>query len=133
MGRVVLKGFKVKEIKVVNNQDLPIQMEIENKYNYNMRPISDTKCVGEFQVTVENKQNPEVFSIHAVCVGVFDHEAGRNNQELHLESMAEFYPFVKSFIWTLTTNMGIAPIMLPPINFDNISIVNFKIPPKNNM
>lgn len=130
MERTTMKTFTVTDIKVTNKKAAAEKIALENKYNYNMRGINETVCKGEFQVTVTDKNDPESFSVHAVCVAIFEHAKEKTNTELHIESMAEMFPYVRSFIITMTANMGIMPINIPPIDFGNISIVNVQFPPK---
>lgn len=130
MDRTTLKHFTVKEISATNKKVTSEKIELENKYNYNMRILSDTKCVGEFTVTVADKNDRDNFSISATCMAAFDYPQGKNATELHIETMSEIFLHAKSFILTLTANMGITPIYLPQIDMGNISIINVKIPPK---
>lgn len=129
MERTTLKGFTVNEINVVNNKKSAEKISLENKYNYNMRVINESLCTGEFNVTVTDKNDENNFSISVKCNALFEHAKEKTHTELHVESMAEMFPYVRSFITTLTANMGILPINIPPIDFGNISIVNVQIPP----
>ena len=130
MEKATLKHFSVKEITAINKKVSSEKIELENKYNYNMRIVGNTKCVGEFTVTVEDKNDRENFKISATCLAAFDYPQGKGATELHIETMSEIFLHVKAFILTLTTNMGITPIYLPQIDMGNISIINVKIPPK---
>lgn len=130
MERTTLKTFTVTEIKVINKKTGAEKISLENKYNYNMRGINETVCRGEFQVTVCDKEDPDSFSVHVSSIAIFEHAKEKTNTELHIETMAEMFPYVRSFIITTTANMGIMPITIPPIDFGNISIVNVQFPPK---
>lgn len=130
MERTVLKGFHVTEVSAANKKKAVEKIALDNKYNYNMRVINDTLCVGEFKVTVSDKNDFESFNISATCNAAFEHAKEKNITELHMESMAEMFPYVKAFISTLTTNMGMPPVMIPPIDYGNMSIINVNIPPK---
>ena len=129
MERTNLKGFNVSDINVKNHLAPGIKISLKNNYNYNMRPINDTACVGEFVVNVCDSENEDKLSISVKCTAVFEHPKEKTQTEIHIESMSEMFPYVKSFIAMLTLNMGMAPIQLPPIDYGNISIVNIKLPP----
>ena len=130
MERTVLKGFHVTEVSAANKKKAVEKIALDNKYNYNMRVINDTLCVGEFKVTVSDKNDFESFNISATCNAAFEHAKEKNITELHMETMAEMFPYVKAFISTLTTNMGMPPVMIPPIDYGNMSIINVNIPPQ---
>ncbi|MBR0235035.1 MAG: protein-export chaperone SecB [Clostridia bacterium] len=130
MERTNLKGFNVSDVKVINHLAPGVKISLKNNYNYNMHPINDTTCVGEFTVNVTDSESEDKLSVTVKCTGLFEHSKEKNQTEIHVESMAEMFPYVKSFVATLTLNMGMAPIYLPPIDYANISIVNIKIPPK---
>lgn len=127
---VILKSFLVNEISVTNKKSGAEKIPLENKYSYNMKIISPTFCTGEFKIVVQDKYAPNEFSISATCLSMFEYPAQKSNTDIHMESMRAMFPYVKSFISTLTSNMGISMINIPPIDFGNISIVNVKLPQK---
>lgn len=125
---VVLKSFLVNEISVINKKSGAEKIALENKYSYNMKIVSPTVCTGEFKITIQEKNAPNEFSITATCISVFEYPQKKDNTDIHMESMRAMFPYVRSFISTLTSNMGISTINIPPIDFGNISIVNVKFP-----
>ncbi|WP_154840627.1 protein-export chaperone SecB [Clostridium paraputrificum] len=54
------------------------------------------------------------FKISAVVVGIFKSKG----EFLQKNAMAILFPYVRSFLTTLTAQSGIKPIILPPINFN---------------
>lgn len=130
MGKVVLKGFQVNEIKANNAPRVPGKIELEYKYSFNLKKLIIQKSIGEFRVTVINKNDPADVLFDVVCSSLFEYEDGMDENQIHLEAMTQIYPYVRSFMLTLSSNMGITPLMIPPVDFSNISIVSVKIPPK---
>lgn len=130
MERTSLKTFGVTEIKVVNKKITGEKIELSNQYKYNVHGINDTVCKGEFEASVYDKNDPDNFSIYVNTNAIFEHAKEKTKTELHVESMAEMFPYVRSLIITITANMGIVPITIPPIDFGNISIINVRFPPK---
>ena len=129
MERTTLKGFNVSDVIIKNHLAPGTKISLKNNYNYNMRPVNETSCVGEFTVNVSDSQNEDKLSLTVKCTALFEHAKSKPQTEIHIESMAEMFPYVKSFVATTTLNMGMAPIQLPPIDYGNISIVNIKLPP----
>jgi len=130
MERTSLKTFNVTEIKVTNRKRPGEKIELENQYKYNVHGINETICSGEFRVTVCDKNDRDNFSVYVNTNAIFEHAKEKTKTELHIESMAEMFPYVRSLIITVTASMGIVPITIPPIDFGNISIVNVQFPPK---
>ena len=130
MTRTNLKGFAVTQINVVNKRMGAEKIELQNSYNYNMRILDTKRCTGEFKITIKDKNSPELFNIFVACSAIFEYPSEKEKTDIHLESLSEMFPYVKSFIATLTANMGIATINIPPIDLSNISIVNVQFPPK---
>lgn len=130
MERTSLKAFNVTEINVVNKKKPGEKIELENRYKYNVHGINETVCRGEFEVDVFDKNDRENFSVQVITNAIFEHAKEKTKTELHVESMAEMFPYVRSLIITVTASMGIMPLQIPPIDFGNISIVNVQFPPK---
>lgn len=130
MERTSLKAFNVTEINVVNKKKPGEKIELENRYKYNVHSINETLCRGEFEVDVFDKNDRENFSVHAITNAIFEHVKEKTKTDLHVESMAEMFPYVRSLIITVTASMGIIPLQIPPIDFGNISIINVQFPPK---
>lgn len=130
MTRTNLKGFVVTQIEVVNKKIGADKIELQNNYNYNMRILDAKRCTGEFKITIKEKNTPDLFSIFVACSAVFEYPSDKEKTDIHLESLSEMFPYAKSFIATLTANMGIPAINIPPIDLSNISIVNVQFPPK---
>lgn len=130
MERTSLKAFSVTEINVVNKKKPGEKIELENQYKFNVHGINDTLSRGDFEVNVFDKNDKENFSVHVNTSAIFEHAKEKTKTELHVEAMAEMFPYVRSLIITVTASMGIIPIQIPPIDFGNISIINVQFPPK---
>ena len=130
MERTSLKAFSVTEINVVNKKKPGEKIELENQYKFNVHGINDTISRGDFEVNVFDKNDKENFSVHVNTSAIFEHAKEKTKTELHVEAMAEMFPYVRSLIITVTASMGIIPIQIPPIDFGNISIINVQFPPK---
>lgn len=130
MERTSLKAFSVTEINVVNKKKPGEKIELENQYKFNVHGKNDTISRGDFEVNVFDKNDKENFSVHVNTSAIFEHAKEKTKTELHVEAMAEMFPYVRSLIITVTASMGIIPIQIPPIDFGNISIINVQFPPK---
>lgn len=126
MSNVQLKGYKVSEIQFVNNLENGVRIELANKFNYTVNYSNDFVCRGEFSVDVEDKNNPDKFHIRAVILGIFDYKDGVTKEHIHVETFKDLFPYARALITTLTSNAGIPPIIIPPIDIESQSIYRFE-------
>lgn len=127
--RVTLKGYKVSEIKFVSKLESGTRVELGNRYSYNVSYAANNTCRGTFNITVEDKANPEKFGITLVLEGVFEFSEGMEKEKVHVLSFKELFPYARAIVTTVTANSGIAPLILPPIDIESQDIYRFE---KNN-
>ena len=67
----------------------------------------------ELKIDIEDKD--KTLSVSAKCTGIFETEV---EQRVLIErnAIAIMFPYLRSYISTLTTVPGISPIILPPMN-----------------
>ena len=80
----------------------------------------------ELHFIIQNEEKS--LSIELVCMGQFQEDAEEPTIALkefaNKEAPAILFPYVREYVSSLTLKSGIAPIVLPPINFQNVSINN---------
>ncbi len=126
---VTLKGYKVSEIRFVSKLESGTRVELGNRYSYNVSYAANNTCRGTFNITVEDKENPDKFGITLELNGVFQFDAGMEKEKVHVQSFKELFPYARAIVTTITANCGIAPLMLPPIDIESQDIYRFE---KNN-
>lgn len=128
--RVLLKAYKVTELRFVSKLESGTRVELGNRYTYNVSySANNTNCRGTFNITVEDKQNPDKFGITIVMEGYFEFTEGMEKEKVHVQSFKELFPYARAMVTTVTANAGIAPLMLPPIDIESQDIYRFE---KNN-
>jgi preprotein translocase subunit SecB len=127
--RVTLKGYKVSEIRFVSKLESGTRVELGNRYSYNVSYAQNNVCRGTFNITVEDKENPDKFGFTLVLDGIFEFEAGMEKEKVHVQSFKELFPYARAIVTTVTANSGIAPLILPPIDIESQDIYRFE---KNN-
>lgn len=127
--RVTLKGYKVSEIRFVSKLESGTRVELGNRYSYNVSYAPNNVCRGMFNITVEDKENPDKFGITLVLEGFFEFEQGMEKEKVHVQSFKELFPYARAIVTTVTANSGIAPLILPPIDIESQDIYRFE---KNN-
>lgn len=74
-------------------------------------------------VKIKTKTDGFTLECHAVGQFVTSEDIDEEFKESHfvkINSPAILYPFVRSYINTMTTNSGLSPIILPSVNFSNL-------------
>ncbi len=122
---VTLKGYKVNELRFVSKLEGG-RVELGNRYSYNVSYAANNTCRGTFNITVEDKNNPDKFSITLVMDGFFAFEDNAQKEKVHVQSFKELFPYARALVTTLTANSGIAPLILPSIDIESQDIYRFE-------
>ena len=128
MKNLKLKAYKVEEIQFVNKIRANTKIELKNSYSHNVRYTNQNLCEGKFSVKIEDKANPESFSVKLVLAGIFEYNADVEREVLHVQTYKELFPYARAIVTTLTANAGIAPIMIPDMDIENREIFRFDNP-----
>ncbi|MER2078079.1 hypothetical protein [Psychrobacillus psychrotolerans] len=75
-----------------------------------------------FQEDFDNGQNP--FYLSCTIIGDFECNGKFNVEDLQLNAMSILLPYLRSFITSFTSQSGIPPIIIPPINVYNYFKIN---------
>ncbi len=132
MKEIELKGYKVTEVRFVNKVQGNQKLELSNKYSYNVGYSKVNTCKGEFRAEVADKNNPDQFSITVVLEGFFVTAADMAKEVLHIKTYDALFPYVKSFVSSLTVNAGVPPVMIPYVDISGQSIYRVEMPIKPN-
>ncbi len=95
-----------------------LQVEVGFGIGFNENKLNNYSVSFETKITDATKY----LSIYVKCVGVFETDMPitpefKESPFVKLNSPAIAFPFLRSFITTVTTNAGITPIILPAFNF----------------
>ena len=126
MQQVILKGYKVSELRFVSKLENGTRVELGNRYSYNVSYAQNNMCRGEFTLDVEDKANPDKFGIHLVLVGIFEFNSDLEKERVHVLSFKDLFPFARTIITTVTANAGIPPVIVPPIDIESQDIYRFE-------
>lgn len=132
MKEIELKGYKVTEVRFVNKVQGNQKLELSNKYSYNVGYSKVNTCKGEFRAEVADKNDPDQFSITVVLEGFFVTAADMAKEVLHIKTYDALFPYVKSFVSSLTVNAGVPPVMIPYVDISGQSIYRVEMPIKPN-
>ena len=129
MSSVNLKAYKVDSIEFVNQMENGTKIGLGNKYSYQVQyAVNKEIAKGTFDIEVHDKENPDKFKIHVVCVGIFTYDPDETKEEIHAETFKALFPFAKALITTVTANCGIQPVIIPNIDIDNQEIYRIDNP-----
>lgn len=119
MSNVSFIGYKVSEITFINKYEQEARIELENKYSYNLNYLPDNKtCIGKFIVEITDKIKSDKFLIKIELSGVFNYKEDITQENIHLETYKELFPYVRALITTITCNCGMPPLVIPNVDVD---------------
>ncbi len=127
MSSVVLNAYRVEEMEFKNVLETGVQIQLENKYSFNVKYDKVNKCVGVFSVEVYDKDNADKFFAKTKIAAFYTYSEGMDKDTIHREAFKEVFPYAKAIITTITANGGVPPIILPAVDIDSQSIYRFDL------
>ncbi|MGM0641926.1 MAG: hypothetical protein ACQESN_10955 [Thermotogota bacterium] len=102
------------------NRKLPEDLEVNLKFTPKFKDDEPNHYLIEFKVDMLSEKHS--FSIHSTAIAFFKSEQEITAQFMESpfvqqNSPAIAFPFIRSFLNTLSTNIGLEPIILPAFNF----------------
>lgn len=106
------KNIELKDI----NEELEIELKVTSAFS-----DEDLKSY-LIKIDVGLTSKDSVFKLNCKAVGFFEttekiNEEFKISSFVKINSPAILFPFIRSYINTITTNSGISPVILPSINF----------------
>lgn len=123
--KISFKGFKCIEF-IFNASDEYVNGKLPNDINLNIdkkvKKSSSSDNDFELNLILELSSNDDNTNIKCVFIGYFssDGEITKSFLETSFASVnapAILFPFIRSYVSTVTINAGLNPIILPTINF----------------
>jgi preprotein translocase subunit SecB len=128
MKNLKLNAYKIEQFDFINKIKANTKIELKNSYSYNVRYTNQNICEGKFTVTIEDKEDPESFSIKLILAGIFSFGEGLEREVIHIQTYKELFPYARAIITNITANAGIQPIMIPDMDIENREIYRFDNP-----
>lgn len=119
-----LLNFIVTSVKLEASSEMSPKylgnLDIQLGFDLGFNKLDEKKYSVKFNILLSNEGKS--FSLALEAIALFESreyitEEFKNSDFIKLNSPAIAFPFVRSFINTLTTNAGLTPIVLPPFNF----------------
>ncbi|MBI9065134.1 MAG: protein-export chaperone SecB [Marinilabiliaceae bacterium] len=111
------------ECKINSHHDEDIAKDVSIQLNVStgFREDDDRNYVITFKLDISSKESNDL-EIKIIASALFETESPmthefRDSHFVKSNSPAIAFPFLRSFVNTLTTNSGISPILLPSFNF----------------
>ncbi len=83
----------------------------------------ENKNMHKVQIKTDINEEGGTYKLSLTTVGVFEYnnESGHENDDiLKVNTVAIMFPYVRSQISLLTTQPGITPLVIPPLNINNL-------------
>lgn len=119
---IELKGYKFNSIEFDNKVANGTQLKLQNQFKYNVNYMdSENKCLGilEFRVA-DADMNP--FEIKIEMVAEFTYGAEDDKADIHVESFAQMFPYLRQTINMLTSMSGMPGLLIPMVRIDRDSV-----------
>ena len=119
-------SFELKSNEITE-MDINLEFQVQTKVNIS----NDDEHIILLNVMISNDSNE--FELHVKYKGVFSLPGSKSiNAELRRtlltrNTLAIMFPYIRSQISLLTTAPGIAPMMIPILNINNVEIKNVDI------
>ena len=127
MSKISFKGCNITELSFANNLPAGSKIQLENKFQFNVKYAANNSCLGEMNVRVSDKENPDKFFVDITLRGIFTFPADSKKEDIHVEAFKTLFPYARTYISALTVNAGIPPIIIPDPNIENQSIYRFDL------
>lgn len=126
-----LKTFLIMKIALSNNKIIELSLiidddnteERENQFNFDFDVRYDDVQDNIFYIIFDLQiEHPKDFKLSAKYVSVFKtsekiDDEFRNSEFTTINAPAIAFPFLRSFVATITLNSGFTPAILPSVNF----------------
>lgn len=119
---VELQGYKVNSISFENNVEDGAELELQNKFQYNVNYADEeSRCIGKLNFRVIDSEL-QGFEIKVDMVAEFSYDDDDEKADIHTESFAQIFPFLRQIICNITVSGGMPPLMIPIIRLDRDAV-----------
>ena len=125
MSEVTLKGWHAENIEFHNKMKPSARIQLEYKFQYSVNYVKNNVCRCEMTLDAKDKENPDMFGIHAVVIGLFTFEENVAKENIHILTYKELFPFARALLSGISVNAGIPPILFPAVEIEKQSIIRF--------
>ncbi len=130
MEKTKLIAHGVSEIHFENKHQREAKMQLSHRFSYSVGYGQENICRAQLEVTVSDKEKPELFTIKAVLFGIFRYAPSLPREEIHKDSFRLLFPYARALFTTVSANSGIAPIYLPSADIDGQSVYRVEMDPR---
>ena len=125
MNSLILKTYRITDLKFQNHATAPGKSKLQTKYTYQVKFANNNTCRGEMKISVADQENPDVLSLEMTMMGIFEIAQEQDKELLHKESFKQLYPFARAAVSTITSATGILPIIIPSVDIDSQDIYRY--------
>ncbi|MBQ7377368.1 MAG: protein-export chaperone SecB [Clostridia bacterium] len=130
MEKLQLLAHGVSEIHFENKQTPGAKMQLSHRFAYNVGYSKDETCRAQLEVSVSDKERPDLFAIKAVLFGIFRYDASLSREEIHKSTFRELYPYARALVTTVSVNTGLPPVYLASVDIDTQSVYRVEMDPR---
>lgn len=117
-----LKGYKINSLYFENKIQGSQQLSLQNQVKYNVNYIdNDNKCIGILNFRVFDT-DMKLFEIKLEAVAEFVYDDGDEKADIHVDSFAQLFPYIRQAISSVTSMSGMPPLMIPIMRLERSSV-----------
>lgn len=120
--------LRLEDIKIIESNFKRSEEDVDGlslglNVDKDIEKLDDEKFKISLMVSVGDHDNK--LNVYVRCIGIFQiNEENYQQSLIERNAIAIIFPYVRSYISTITTQPGMSPIVLPPINI--IALLNSK-------
>ena len=120
--KIHLKGTLVKSINFEYKKDITEEDQLDTSVKIRKEPIFKEGIDNEYVIFFNGSFENEIFDLKIEFVAIFGtseaiDDSFKKSTFVKINSPAIAFPYLRSFISTLTLNAGLPPLILPAYNF----------------
>lgn len=120
--KIHLKRTFVKSINFEYKKDITEEDQLDTSVNIRKEPIFKEGIDNEYVIFFNGSFENEIFDLKIEFVAIFGtsetiDDSFKKSTFVKINSPAIAFPYLRSFISTLTLNAGLPPLILPAYNF----------------
>jgi preprotein translocase subunit SecB len=120
--KVQFPQFDVTSSDFINGDTMTDEIDIKIEYNILFSETNSKRFIVEFKAKLSNKEAN--FKANFLMIALFEAQNEidddfKNSSFIKVNAPAIAFPFLRSFITTVSVNAGFKPIIVPSINLTN--------------
>lgn len=117
-----LKGYKINSVYFENKVHGTSKLSLQNQVKYNVNYTgNDNDCIGVLNFRVFDT-DMQPFEIKIEAVAEFTYDASDEKEDIHVDSFAQFFPYIRQAVSSITGISGMPPLIIPIMRLERSNV-----------